>query len=119
MATKPSDVPQGAIGIPPGQMFGPGVGVQQLTLLSIDAQISKQNNDKKQNYSRAMQDWQYNAQWAVWSHQQVPPVPQRPAYAVMHVEYATESGEVVPSPEGADGLHWAWTWETYDTGGLG
>ncbi len=114
MATRPTNVPVDATCVYPGQLFMPGFGVQQLTLISIEAQIAKQNNNSKQVYTRAMHDWAYNAQWAIDAHQKVPPMPQKPQLVVMQIVYADVQGTVVEPPEGADGLHYAWTWETYE-----
>ncbi len=114
MANRPPGVPEYATVIPPGQTFGPGIGVQQATLVSIEAQVSHQNDQKMQVYAQGMKDWTYNAQWAVYAHQPVPPPPVKPQIATMQVVYAEGGGNVVAPPLGADGLHYAWTWETYE-----
>ncbi len=114
MATRPANVPADATCIQPGEMYAPGLGLQQLTLISIDAQITKQNSDKKLFYSNGLRDWLYNAQWASYSHQPPPQPPQKPQIAVFNVVYADLSGTVVEPPDGANGLHYAWAWQTYE-----
>ena len=86
-----------------------------MTLLSIYNQVVKQNQQKMAVYQQGIQDWSYNAQWAFYAHQPVPQAPPPPQIATMWVVFADVNGKEVPLPEGGDGLHYAWTWETYET----
>ncbi len=113
MYTRPASVPEDATFIPPGQTFGPGLGVQQATIRNIQAQNAKQNVQTESYYARGLQDWAVNAQQYKALGMRVPPPPQEPAKIVTNVVYSDPDGAVVQPPAGADGLHGAWVWETY------
>src|SRR5262245_51820306 len=112
MATRPQGVPADATLIYPGQTFGPGIGVQQLTILSIQAQISSMNARADLNYVHALQDWITNAAIYAGYGMPVPPPPAKPVHITLNVVYADASGNIVPPPAGADGMHYAWVWQT-------
>ena len=114
MATRPAGVPADATPIAPGQTFGPGIGVQQATIKSIAAQDAKANAQADANYARALMDWCANATIDQQLGLRIPPMPQQPQHIVLNIVYATPGGEAVPTPEGADGTHWAWIWEVYE-----
>jgi hypothetical protein len=112
MANRPSAVPGDATPIYPGQTFGPGLGVQRATLLSIAAQIAWLNAGADQRYARALQDWIANASIYQSLGMPVPPPPAPAVHTVLHVIYADIGGNIVQEPSGADGLHYAWIWES-------
>jgi len=111
MATRPANVPEGATLIYPGQTYGPGVGVQQATLTQINAIIARQNASAMQHYANAYRDWATNAAIYESLGMPVPPAPAKPKLDTLEVVYADIGGNVVPPPEGADGLHYAWCWQ--------
>ena len=111
-ATRPQGVPPEATLIYPGQTFGPGLGVQQATILTIEAQIAMQNAAAAQRYVAALKDWIANAQIYQMIGMPIPAPPVKPAHITLNVVYADAAGNVVPPPAGADGLHYAWVWET-------
>lgn len=111
MATRPANVPESATLIYPGQTYGPGLGVQQATIAQINAIIAKQNADALGHYGRALHDWAENAAQYQACGMPVPPPPAKPALEKLEIVYADISGNVVPPPEGADGLHYAWVWQ--------
>ena len=112
MATRPTTVPSDAILIYPGQTFGPGIGVQWATLLAISAQISKMNWQADDRYASAARDWAANASIYAGLGMPIPPPPAQPVHQMLNVAYADAAGNVIPAASGADGLHYAWVWES-------
>lgn len=114
MPNRPQDVPEIATSIAPGQTFGPGIGVQQVTIKSILAQDAQANARADSYYAQALKDWITNAQIDAQLGLRIPPVPPAPQHIVPHIVYSMPDGTIVTGPEGADGSHWAWVWETWE-----
>lgn len=110
MATRPEGVPADATAIPPGQTFGPGIGVQRNTIISITAVNMKMNSQAFSVWANGMKYWAENAQQYKALGMKIPPPPAEPDMVETKVVYADANGTVVPPPEGADGNHWAWVW---------
>ena len=108
--TRPEGVPSNAVCIQPGQNFGPGVGVQQATIVSIEAATEKLNANALGFYAQGLKDWATNAEIYQSLGMDVPPPPHKPTMYTVEVVYADATGTVIPPPAGADGTHYAWTW---------
>jgi hypothetical protein len=65
-----------------------------------------------QRYANALKDWLTNAAIYQAYGMAIPPPPAKAAHITLHVVCADSTGTVVPPPQGADGLHYAWIWET-------
>ncbi|HZD06914.1 MAG TPA: hypothetical protein VE176_01635 [Candidatus Limnocylindrales bacterium] len=111
MANRPAHVPEDATLIYPGQLYGPGLGVQQATITRINSIIAKSNADQMVHYSNALGDWATNAGIYSSLGMPVPPPPVKPATQKLDVVFADQGGNVVDPPLGADGLHYAWIWQ--------
>lgn len=108
---RPAGVSETATLIYPGQTYGPGYGVQQASIARIAAIIGKQNADAMIHYSNALRDWTENAAIYKGLGMPVPPAPIAPHVTKLHIIYGDIAGNPVDSPEGADGLHYAWVEE--------
>lgn len=72
------------------------------------------NAQASQRYAGALRDWIANAQIYQSYGLPIPPAPAKAVVRTLHVVYAAVNGEVVQPPGGADGLHFAWIWETQE-----
>jgi len=108
MGTRPADVPDEAICIPPG-------ATQTDTILSIQRSISKQNYNSVSWYAQGLYAWAYNAQVNNSLGIPVPPLPARPQIAKLVLEYASATGVPVKPGQaiGEDAYCWAWQTAEY------
>lgn len=95
----------------PGQMYGPGIGVQSATITSIEATIGHANANKSTNYANALRDWTANAANYIDCGMPVPPPPAKAALTKLTVVYADVNGTVLPAPTGLTDHLYAWVWE--------